>query len=204
MLVLAADGDPPFHRRIDVRPTHKHELSVQRDRVAGDAGIDPYAPEAARDLRGRHQSEPTSVPPLVFVTVTVTHSLARAAALGVRADGALGVTGSSAQAPSVARPRRWKASRQRPARGMNDCMAVPRLIVVLRFFRRTEGGNRATLTDTPTRAPVSGFRSPAPFRVTSLLDLPLSQRLADEETAVRQDTQLDGDRLAGRVPRSPC
>ena len=64
------------------------------------------------------------MPPLVVVTVTVTHSLAKAAALGVRADGALGVTGSSAQAPSVARPRRWKASRQRPARGLRAGLQI--------------------------------------------------------------------------------
>src|SRR5688500_7460560 len=103
----------------------------------------PLPPPAAT-CAAAQRSEPTSVPPLVFVTVTVTHSPARADAFGAGADKFLGATGSSAQAPSAARPRRLMASRQWRARGMYDCMdGFPRLIDgVLRFFRRRKEANR--------------------------------------------------------------
>src|SRR5215203_895044 len=73
-------------------------------------------PTPAATCAAAHRSEPTSVPPLVFVTVTETHSPARAAALGARADGFLGATTSSAQAPSATRPKKLRASGQRRAR----------------------------------------------------------------------------------------
>src|ERR671910_833647 len=85
----------------------------------------PLPPPAAT-CAAAQRSEPTSVPPLVFVTVTVTHSPARADAFGAGGDGFPGATGSSAQAPSAARPRRLTACRQRRAPRMYDGMfAIP-------------------------------------------------------------------------------
>src|SRR5215207_5452430 len=81
-------------------------------------------PTPAATCAAAQRSEPTSVPPLVFVTVTVTHSPVWAEFLGAGVDRFLGATGSSAQAASAARLRSVSASGQRPARALNVCIRL--------------------------------------------------------------------------------
>src|SRR5262252_6847480 len=78
------------------------------------ASIQMLPPALPASCAAAQRSEPAWVPPLVFVTLTVTHAPARAAAFGERVDGLVGATGSSTQATSAARPSRWRASGRRP------------------------------------------------------------------------------------------